>query len=85
MQNLRRGAGFKMQYFAAIEPQRRLAPHVQVAMRGAIERQVIGQVTEGTSFQLWWPSFDVPLYVQRSPVFIDGAYRDPDTHQELKT
>jgi Replication initiator protein, pSAM2 len=85
VQNLRRGAGFKVQYFAAIEPQRRLAPHVHVAMRGAIERQVIRQVTKGTYFQLWWPSFDVPLYVHRSPVFIDGAYRDPDTHQELKT
>jgi len=85
VQNLRRGAGFKVQYFAAIEPQRRLAPHVHVAMRGAIERQVIRQVTKGTYFQLWWPSFDVPLFVHRSPVFIDGAYRDPDTGHELKT
>ena len=85
VQNLRRGAGFKVQYFAAIEPQRRLAPHVHVAMRGAIERRVIRAVTKGTYFQLWWPSFDVPLFVHRSPVFLDGAYRDPDTHQELKT
>ena len=85
VQNLRRGAGFKVQYFAAIEPQRRLAPHVHVAMRGAIERKVIRAVTKGTYFQLWWPSFDVPLYVHRSPVFIDGAYRDPDTHHALKT
>ena len=45
VQNLRRGAGFKVQYFAAIEPQRRLALHVHVAMRGAIERRVIRQVT----------------------------------------
>jgi len=85
VQNLRRGAGFRVQYFAAIEPQRRLAPHVHVAMRGAIPRQVIAHVSRGTYFQLWWPSFDVPLYVQRSPVFTDGAYRDPDTHLELKT
>jgi hypothetical protein len=85
VQNLRRGAGFKVQYFAAIEPQRRLAPHVHVAMRGAIQRQVIRQVTRGTYFQLWWPSFDVPLYVNRSPVFTDGAYRDPDTHEGLTT
>jgi len=85
VQNLRRGAGFKVQYFAAIEPQRRLAPHVHVAMRGAIHRQVIRQVTRGTYFQLWWPSFDVPLYVNRSPVYLDGGYRDPDTGQELKT
>ena len=85
VQNLRRGAWFKVQYFAAIEPQRRLAPHVHVAMRGAIPRQVIRAVTRGTYFQLWWPSFDVPLYVRRSPVFTDGAYRDPDTCQELKS
>src|SRR5665647_3570725 len=85
VQNLRRGAGFKVQYFAAIEPQRRLAPHVHVAMRGAIERRVIRAVTRGTYFQLWWPSFDVPLFVHRSPVFIDGAYRDPDTGHALKT
>lgn len=85
VQNLRRGAGFKVQYFASIEPQRRLAPHVHVAMRGAIERQVIRAVTRGTYFQLWWPAFDVPLYVHRSPVFIDGAYRDPDTGHALKT
>jgi hypothetical protein len=62
VQNLRRGAGFKVQYFAAIEPQHRLAPHVHVAMRGAIERRVIRAVTRGTYFQLWWRSFDVPLY-----------------------
>jgi len=85
VQNLRRGAGFKVQYFAAIEPQRRLAPHLHVAMRGAIQRQVIRQVTKGTYFQLWWPPFDVPVYVHRSPVFLDGAYRDPDTHQALQT
>jgi len=54
-------------------------------MRGAIERRVIRQVTKGTYFQLWWPSFDVPLFVHRSPVFIDGAYRDPDTGHALKT
>ena len=54
-------------------------------MRGAIERKVIRAVTRGTYFQLWWPSFDVPLYVRRTPVFTDGAYRDPDTGQELKT
>jgi hypothetical protein len=43
MQNLRRCAGCQVQYFAAVEPQKRLAPHVHAAMRGHIERQVIKQ------------------------------------------
>ena len=58
IQNLRRCAGYKVQYFGAIEPQRRLAPHIHVAMRGAIPRQVIRKVTRATYLQLWWPSFD---------------------------
>ncbi len=35
-QNLRRCAGYRVQYFAAVEPQRRLAPHLHAALRGAI-------------------------------------------------
>ena len=38
-QNLRRCAGYKVQYFAAVEPQRRLAPHLHAAIRGAIPRR----------------------------------------------
>ena len=33
-QNLRRCAGYQVQYFATIEPQRRLAPHLHAAIRG---------------------------------------------------
>ena len=58
MQNLRRCAGYKVQYFGAIEPQRRLAPHIHVAMRGAIPRAMIRAVTKATYLQLWWPPFD---------------------------
>ncbi len=36
IQNLRRYLGYDVQYFAAIEPQRRLAPHVHIAMRGTV-------------------------------------------------
>ena len=45
MQNLRRCAGYQVQYFGAIEPQRRLAPHLHLAIRGAIPRRVIRTVT----------------------------------------
>jgi hypothetical protein len=62
MQNLRRCAGFRVQYFGAIEPQRRLAPHIHLAIRGAIPRRVIRTVTKATYLQLWWPSFDTPVY-----------------------
>jgi len=31
VQNLRRFLGYELQYFAAVEPQRRLAPHIHLA------------------------------------------------------
>jgi hypothetical protein len=40
-QNLRRCAGYRVQYFAAIEAQRRLAPHLHAAIRGVIGRDVL--------------------------------------------
>lgn len=44
-QNLRRVAGYRVQYFAVVEPQHRLAPHLHAAIRGTIPRQVIKR---------WW-------------------------------
>lgn len=40
-QNLRRSVGWDVQYFAAVEPQRRLAPHLHAAIRGTIPRVVL--------------------------------------------
>ena len=87
MQNLRRCAGYRVQYFGAIEPQRRLAPHMHVAMRGAIPREVIRTVTRATYLQLWWPSFDEPVYVDEVPAWDPRAecYRDPDDARALPT
>ena len=68
-QNLRRCAGYKVQYFAAIEPQRRLAPHLHAAIRGVIPRAVLRQVIEATYLQVWWPPLDQPVYVHRQPVW----------------
>ena len=59
-QNLRRCAGYKVQYFAAVEPQPRLAPHLHAAMRGAIPRAVLKQVIEATYVQVWWPPSTSP-------------------------
>lgn len=84
-QNLRRCAGYKVQYFAAVEPQRRLAPHLHAAIRGAIPRAVVRQVVKATYVQLWWPAFDVPVYVDRLPVWDGHDYVDPTTGEILPT
>ncbi|MDQ2874620.1 MAG: replication initiation protein [Actinomycetota bacterium] len=58
VQNLRRFLGYDVQYFAAIEPQRRLAPHIHVAIRGTVSRAELRQVLAATYHQVWWPSTD---------------------------
>lgn len=81
-QKLRRCAGYKVQYFSAVEAQRRLAPHLHAAIRGAIPRKTIRQVTKATYFHLSWPAFDEVRYdTDRLPVWDReaGGYCDPDT------
>ena len=56
IQNLRRYLGYDVQYFAAIEPQRRLAPHVHLAIRGTIARAELRRVLAATYHQVWWPA-----------------------------
>jgi hypothetical protein len=58
IQNLRRVLGYDVQYFATIEPQRRLAPHVHIAMRGTLSRTELRQIIAATYHQVWWPSTD---------------------------
>ncbi|HET9872271.1 MAG TPA: replication initiator [Propionibacteriaceae bacterium] len=55
-QNLRRCAGYKVQYFAAVEPQHRLAPHLHAAVRGAIPRATVRQVVSATYVRSGGPS-----------------------------
>jgi hypothetical protein len=81
-QNLRRCAGYKVQYFAAVEAQRRLAPHLHAAVRGVIPRQIVRQVLAGTYHQLWWPPCDEPVYTDdQLPVWEPDAreFVDPGT------
>jgi hypothetical protein len=82
IQNLRRLVGFDLQYFAAVEPQRRLAPHVHVAIRGTVSRAELRQVLAATYHQVWWP----PTHTVRHddghlPVWHEasGQYVDPAT------
>jgi hypothetical protein len=68
VQNLRRYVGYDIQYFAAIEPQRRLAPHVHLAIRGTISRAELREVIAATYHQVWWPSTDAwPSTAATSP------------------
>jgi hypothetical protein len=84
-QNLRRCAGYKVQYFAAVEPQRRLAPHLHTAIRGTIPRRVLRQVRAATYHQVWWPPHETPVYVDRLPVWTELGYADPRTGERLPT
>ncbi|GAA1015531.1 hypothetical protein Aple_050530 [Acrocarpospora pleiomorpha] len=97
IQNLRRTSGFKVQYFGAVEAQKRLAPHVHLAIRGAIPRALIREVAAATYHQVWWPSIATVRYDgDRMPVWVAdadagehasvrGDWVDPDTGEVLPT
>jgi hypothetical protein len=89
-QNLRRAAGWNVQYFAAVEPQRRGAPHLHAAVRGTMTRKLIRQVVAATYHQVWWPPHDQPVYSDgRLPIWDatreQPCYVDPDTLTPLPT
>jgi len=88
MQNLRRYVGYDIQYFAAVEPQRRLAPHMHIAMRGTVSRKELREVIAATYHQVWWPSTDEVRYdAAHLPVWDEAtaAYLDPATGEVLPT
>ncbi|SIJ23236.1 Uncharacterised protein [Mycobacteroides abscessus subsp. abscessus] len=87
MQNLRRVLGWEVQYFATVEPQKRAAPHLHMALRGAIPHAVVRQVAAATYHQVWWPNHDQLIYdnPDHQPVWdADRAtFIDPDTGMPL--
>jgi hypothetical protein len=87
VQNLRRVAGYDVQYFATVEPQRRLAAHAHFAIRGTIPRATLRRVVAATYHQVWWPAVDEPMYgPDRAPVWVsDRGYVDPVTGRPLTT
>jgi hypothetical protein len=88
VQNLRRFVGYDVQYFAAVEPQRRLAPHLHMAIRGTISRAELKQVAAATYTQVWWPPTDTVVYSGSRLPFWDArakAYLDPETREPLTT
>ncbi|WP_372470428.1 replication initiator [Nonomuraea aurantiaca] len=62
VQNLRRVAGYDVQYFASVEPQKRLAPHLHMAIRGTLPRAEIKQIAAATYHQVWWPQADEVVF-----------------------
>ncbi|WP_459806068.1 replication initiator [Herbidospora sp. RD11066] len=88
VQNLRRVAGWDVQYFAAVEPQRRLTPHLHMAIRGTLPRSVLRQVVEATYHQVWWPSVDRVVFGEgdAEPVWSEGhGYVHPGTGEVLQS
>jgi len=88
IQNLRRYLGYDLQYFAAIEPQKRLAPHVHLAIRGTVSRTDLRQVIAATYHQVWWPpTGTVRFDSDHLPVWHEatGRYLDPATGELLPT
>jgi hypothetical protein len=86
IQNMRRYLGYDLQYFAAIEPQKRLAPHVHIAMRGTVARSEIRRVLAATYHQVWWPDTSTVKYDgDELPVWDEhtGNYLDPATGEVL--
>ncbi|MEV4390846.1 replication initiator [Nonomuraea sp. NPDC049607] len=87
VQNLRRVAGYDVQYFATVEPQKRLAPHLHMAIRGTLPRSEVKQIAAATYHQVWWPQADeVRFEGEHLPVWEEEAgYLDPDTGEVLPT
>ncbi|MFC8503813.1 replication initiator [Pedococcus sp. NPDC057267] len=89
IQNLRRCAGYKVQYFGAVEAQRRLAPHLHLAIRGTIPRAVVRQVFAATYVSVWWPPIDRVVYSETDPdhwplwTGEEAGYVDPHTGEPL--
>ncbi|WP_198654392.1 MULTISPECIES: replication initiator [Nocardia] len=86
IQNLRRAIGWNVQYFAVVEPQKRGAPHLHIALRGAIPRALLIAVNEATYHQVWWPRVGEMVYPGAAvPVWDEHAatFTDPRTHRPL--
>jgi hypothetical protein len=77
-----------VQYFTTIEPQRRLAPHVHIAVRGTLSRAELRQLIAATYRQVWWPATDqVRFEGEYPPGWYEAhiGYLDPATGELLPT
>ena len=83
-QNLRRCAGYKVQYFGAAEGQHRLAPHFHVAIRGVIPGGHQGGAAGDLPPDLV-PQRSSPVYVGNLPEWDGLDYLNPCTGVPLQT
>jgi hypothetical protein len=84
IQNMRRVLGYEAQYFGGVEPQKRLAPHIHLAVRGSVPWPLLRQVLAATYHQVWWPSTDTVRFAgDQLPVWDEssGNYLDPATRR----
>ncbi len=86
--NLRRAVGWNVQYFGTVEPQKRGAPHIHLAIRGSIPTKLLYAVTAATYRSIWWPHFDPDNEVysgDHMPVWdhSTGTFVDPKTRRAL--
>ena len=88
IQNLRRVLGYEAQYFGGVEPQKRLASHLHLAVRGSVPRPLLRQVLAATYHQVWWPATEEVRFAgDQLPVWDEdsGNYIDPVTGEVLQT
>jgi integrase len=88
IQNLRRVLGYEAQYFGGVEPQKRLAPHIHLAVRDSVPRPLLRQVLGATYHQVWWPAADTVRFSgDQLPVWEEGSgnYLDPASGEVLQT
>jgi hypothetical protein len=84
-QNLRRCVGWDVQYFATVEPQKRVAPHLHAAVRGSIPHELLRAVTAATYLQVWWPAHEEMVYGEgRLPAWDGNQFVDPNTRAPLR-
>ena len=80
--------GYETQYFGGVEPQKRLAPHIHLAVRGSVPRPLLRQVLGATYHQVWWPAADTVRFSgDQLPVWDEdsGNYLDPASGEVLQT
>ncbi|MGA4790957.1 replication initiator [Nocardia sp. AB354] len=67
VQNYRRATGRDIQYFATVEPQRRGAPHIHMAIRGTDPKALIRQIVAATYHRVWSRAFTLHRATLKRP------------------
>jgi hypothetical protein len=88
IQNLRRFLGYHLQYFASVEPQKRLAPHVTSRYAAPSPAPICARSSPPPITRSWWPATDAVRFDgEELPILheVSGNYLDPGTGEVLPT